>query len=312
MAETAPTILFANLNLAQTPQIARPLEWLGDFVKEAGFDGVEYTPVLPHLHSPRALGRAVSKGHIDIESLHATFRTTKQSHHLYPDPGKKEGHIPSRVEQVLSSPLGGLIMPDARDSAGFMRRAQQRMNHKLPGVLYPLADRLLDVAQQETAGLSRPLFQPMEHQAAAVGATTLFGFHMEMHDIRNYGYVIDTFHLRRRYGADQSGTINNIEASVPFLAPYTEAVHVSLYRKDIPGEDHIPGLKEAQAALRGEYTGEIRFMLDVLKEKGNVKYMVVEATSNAIAEAAEISTLEDIQLAYRDIAEGLADYWDRG
>ena len=130
-----------------------------------------------------------------------------------------------------------------------------------------------------------------------------------MHDIRNYGYVIDTMHIRKRYGATEKGILNDTEASVPFLAPYTNAMHLSLYRKDIPGEDHIPGLKEAQDALQGKYTGELRDMIDVLKERGNVKYVVVEATSDAVSEAAGATSIQDLQLAYRDIAEGFEDYW---
>lgn len=308
MAE-APKILFSNINLAQTPHIARSLGWLGNFVREAGYDGVEYTPVLPHRHTPRAIGRAVSRKSIDIESLHATFRTTKPSRYLYPDPSKKEDYIPGMVEKVLASPFGGLIMPDAVKSAHFMRRTQRHMGRRVPGVLYPLADRQRDIAQREAAGISRPFFQPMEHQVKMVHASTLQGFHMEMHDIRNYEYVADTVHIRKRYGIDRPGILNDTESSLPFMAPYTKAMHLSLYRKDIPGEDHIPGLQEARAALRGEYTGELRFMLDVLKERGDIEYVVVEGTADAIGEAVEATSIKDLQHAYRDIAEGFVDYW---
>jgi hypothetical protein len=82
-----------------------------------------------------------------------------------------------------------------------------------------------------------------------------------------------------------------------------------LNRTDIPGEPHIPTLVEAQQALRGEYTGQLRDMLDVVKEVGNPSYVVIEATLGSVAMASGHSRLDDLQKDYADIADGFREYW---
>jgi hypothetical protein len=153
------------------------------------------------------------------------------------------------------------------------------------------------------------LFQPTDHVARLARTDTLMGFAGNLRGLRGYDYVLDTYHARRRYGNEAPGLISDTKLSVPFMAPNTRAMHLSLNRSDIPGEPHIPTLLEAQQALRGEYTGELRDMLDAVKEGGRPEYVVIEATLGGVALASGHSQLDDIQKDYADIADGFREYW---
>jgi hypothetical protein len=115
------------------------------------------------------------------------------------------------------------------------------------------------------------------------------------------------------YGRGKRGIVSDTGVSVPTVAPYTRAIHLSLNRSDIPGEPHIPTLSETKKALKGEYDGELRDSdnLDILKDSGRVGYMVIEATLAGIAEASGHKRLADIQKDYADIAEGFRRYWQQ-
>jgi hypothetical protein len=306
-----------------TPHALRGPEWLNDFSRGAGCEGVEYMPMLDLVpgHTARAIGRAVAKGDLDLNSLHATFREGRASAETNKLPGDPE-NPKGLVSKVLGSPLGRLVLPEVISSAAVMGKIQEAAGKEVPTVLYPQADRQADFAQIRAAHGSEYLFQPTDHVARLVRADSLEAFEREMGDDetisdpnpdlhgRGYGYVWDTFHGRRRYGRDTNGLISDTRHSVSYLADNIRALHLSLDRSDIPGEPHIPTKDEGRKALRGLYDGELRDNLDAIKEAGYAEYMVIEATAPSIGSLIGSTDIVAIQDAYADIANGFRAYWD--
>jgi hypothetical protein len=302
-------VVFSSINVAESPRHAiRSPEWLGDFARGAHCDGVEYMPVFDMLpgHTPRAIAKAVRSGNLKLNSLHASFRETDVS---ASGMTKAAGGGESVKAKLIASPLGRIILPEVSESAGVMAKIQAESGLRLPVTLYPQSTLAQEYEQVRAARGSKHLFQPTDHVARLVRATTLMGFAGSMRGARSYDYVLDTYHARRRYGSDEPGIISDTGTSVPFMAPHTAAVHLSLNRSDIPNEPHIPTLLEAKQALRGEYTGELRDMLDAVKEQGRPEYVVIEATLGGIAAASGHTQIADLQKDYADIADGFRDYW---
>jgi len=294
-----------------SPSALRSPGWLGEFAAGAHCDGVEYMPMFDMLpgHTPAAIGRAVAKGELKLNSLHATFREGQNSADTNKLPGDPGAENPSLKGRIIGSPLGRLILPEVCESADVMNQIQLAANRCVPVVLYPQADAEKDRRQIEAAHSLRHLFQPTDHVARLVGAANIVEFDEETSGVRGYDYVIDTFHLRRRYGRDEPGVVSDFRTSVPYMAPNTSALHLSLNRTDIPGEPHIPTEAEARKALKGVYDGELKEMLDVVKETGFASFVVIEATSNGIADLTGHKSMGDIQSAYADIADGFREYW---
>ncbi|HEU4914153.1 MAG TPA: hypothetical protein VFT16_01980 [Candidatus Saccharimonadales bacterium] len=209
----------------------------------------------------------------------------------------------------MTSRVGRLVLPEARESASIMGAIQEEIGERLPVTLYPQRSMEQEYAQVRAARGKVHLFQPRDQVARLTRTNTLMGFAGNLRGLRGYDYALDTYHVRRRYGSDEPGVISNTELSVPFMAPNTRSLHLSLNRGDISGESHIPTLLEAQQALRGEYTGELRDMLDTVKAEGSPEYTVIEATLDGIAAASGHHTLPDLQKDYADIADGFREYW---
>ena len=304
-----PKVVFSSINFGMSPHALRSPSWLGDFAKSAGFDGVEYMPMFDRLpgHTPQAIGKAVMSRQLELTSLHTSFRETGNSRYT----NKTEGNpnADRLIERVLASSLGRLIMPEVCESASVMAAIQAAANKTVPVTLYPQARKFYDYPQIIAARGSEHLFQPTDNVAQQIGATSIEAFDADMRGLRKYGYVLDTFHWRRTYGAEQPGVISDMAVSVPYLAPHTRAIHLSLNRGDIKGEGHIPTLDEAKQALQGEYTGGLRDMLDEVKAHGDVQYAVVELTTGGLAEAMGHSGLHDLRQGYADIAQGFREYW---
>ncbi len=302
-------VVFSSINIAGSPHALRSPQWLGEFAQGAHCDSVEYMPVFDKLtgHTPRAVGHAVVAGLLNINSLHASFRERAES--AGTNQPSKPDHQPGLAERVLSGRMGRIILPEVFESAAVMAQIQQRMGKQVPAVLYPQAQFACDRAQIADAAASRHMFQPTDHVAKLVGATNLGKFDHTMRTVRGYEYVLDTYHVRRTYGEASRGIVSDTYHSVPYMAASTTALHLSLGRTDIPGESHIPTEAEARAALHGEYSGELRDMLDVVKAWGSVGYAVIEATSGSLTELTGHAGIKDAQLAYADIADGFREYW---
>jgi hypothetical protein len=301
-------IVFSSINVAAGRHGLKSPEWLGDFAKGAHCDGVEYMPIYDLLpgRTPQAIAKAVRSGALTLNSLHASFRETEAS-----GSGMTEaaGGGKSIKSKLIASPLGRLILPEVSESTSVMGEIQEELGVRLPVTLYPQNSLKQEYTQARAVRGSKRLFQPTDHIARMTNTSTLMGFSGNLRGVRGYDYVLDTYHVRRRFGQEEPGLISNTETSVPFMAPHTRALHLSLNRADIPGETHIPTLEETKQALRGEYTGELRDMLDVVKERGAADYMVIEATVGGVAVASGHDRLADIQKDYADIADGFREYW---
>lgn len=301
-------VIFSSINVAASRHGLKSPAWLGDFAKGAHCDGVEYMPVYDMLpgHTPQAIARAVRSGALDLNSLHASFRETAAS-----QSGMTEAVGGGRglKSKLMASPVGRLIVPEVCESTNVMRAIQDEIGRNVPVTLYPQRTLEREYTQARAVRGSKRLFQPTDHVARMANTTTLMGFAGNLRGVRGYDYVLDTYHVRRRYGQEEPGLISDTQTSVPFMAPNTRALHLSLNRFDIPGEPHIPTLDETKQTLSGEYTGELRDMLDAVKERGRPDYMVIEATLGGIAMASGHSKLDDLQKDYADIADGFRDYW---
>lgn len=301
-------VVFSSINLAGSRYGLMPLEWLGKFAREAHCDGVEYMPLYDMLpgRTPKAVGQAVKSGALVLNSLHATFRETRNSASELTDVTKKR----TARSKIMSSKLGRVVLPEVTESAKILRAIQNQANIKIPVTLYPQRSLEGELRQINDAGGSRHLFQPMDGVARLTNSTSLTGFDEEMRITRGYDYAVDTYHIRRRYGNDGPGLVSDTTTSVPLMAPHTRSLHLSLNRSDMSREPHIPTLEEAKQALQGEYTGELRDILDAIKDNGDPGFVVIEATLGGIAMASGYSDLGDIQKGYADIADGFRSYWE--
>lgn len=302
-------VVFSSINVARTPHALKSPKWLGAFAAGANCSGVEYMPQFDKLvgHTPRALGRAVASGELDLNSLHAGFRETPHSantQRMIGEPLPRDA-----MSRLMGSPLGRIILPEAVESARVMAEIQRHAGKDVPVVLYPQALTRDDRAQIAAAAGTYHLFQPRDQTANLVGSTTIEAFDDKMANVRGYGYVLDTFHVRRRYGHDEPGIISTINASVPVMGTNIRAVHLSLNRTDIPGEPHIPTEAEGRDALNGRYTGELRYMLNLAKALGEVEYAVIETEYDAVRSLTGHDSASDIQKDYADIADGFREFW---
>lgn len=315
--ECTPSIVFSSINFAHTQYALRSKEWLGQFSRQIQCDGVELMPFLDLVpgHTPKAIGRAVASGALQLNSLHAAFRTDSLSYDTHELPGEKPpapDQLTSMIGKIIRGPLGRIIMPEVCESAKTMAAIQHETGVKVPAVLYPQRLRYRDRSQVAHCQSSGILFQPTDHVARLIESDTLESFDVEMHERRSYSYVLDLFHVRRRYGRDKPGLISNTKESVPFMAPHTRALHLSLARTDIRGEDHINTAWEALEAENGRYSGELRDMLDTVKALGNVEYVTIEAPLNGLVAATGRQGLRGASGVYKSIVDGFRDYWQRG
>ena len=70
-------IVLANANFADPATATRHRLWtpaaIGEFAQEAGYNGVEWSPVWPLVGTQRRITRAVASGSLVLSSLHAGF-----------------------------------------------------------------------------------------------------------------------------------------------------------------------------------------------------------------------------------------------
>jgi hypothetical protein len=306
----APKVVFSSLNLVKTPYMWRPVSWLGKFAKNAGLDGVEYAPVLDLMpgHTVQAVGKAVMRGQLELNSVHATYRLDQQlrTSNL---PGAPR---PPLADRFLNGRAGRLLMPDSYEAAEVLNRIQWAAGKLVSAVLYPQKDPVRDNHQIWLANGRSALLQPTDHNARLVGAPTLEEYDNLMRNTRDYdGYVLDTTHVYRRYGESEPGILSNIEASVPYLGPYIHAVHLSVGRDDLPPEPHIDSRRDLRDALEGDYSRSATGALfDMLKEAGSpIGYIAIEAPLTAVMDETGHTKVGDLQQDYAAIAQGVRAYW---
>ena len=148
-----PSIVFSSINFANTPYALRSPEWLGQFSRQIQCDGVEVMPFLDLLpgHNPRAIGRAVTSGALQLNSLHAAFRTNSLSSDTHELPHEKPpapDRLANIIDKAIQSPLGRIVMPEVCESSGVMAAIQREAGVKVPAVLFDLFKFRLDLAHQ--------------------------------------------------------------------------------------------------------------------------------------------------------------------
>ena len=293
--------MFANANLADSRYLLTPPAQMGQFAEEAGFDGVEWHPLFYPAH---LVTRAVRRGDLKINSLHQSFRINAQDG----DTDNYESE-PTLQAKVVAGPLGRLVMPGVLQSAAFMATVQAETG-PLPAVLYPQSDTEQDRQALQKAQAAYNIFQPTDHVARLLGAQTAEDLLTESAARGYSGLCIDTFHTQRRYQREQPGPISDLDAALPILAPHTQALHVSLNRRDIASESHIPTEQDLHDALQGRFRGATREILDAVSELGSAQFVVLELTAGSLAEVTGHTKRDDIQKDYRQLRDSLADYFD--
>ena len=301
--------MFASANIAdprfRTIFHVRP-EAVGRFAKTAGYDGVELHPAFDWLASPEAVARAVEEGKLAVNSLHASFRTTRRSQGTNRTNEKPRG----LVERAIASPLGRALMPEVVDSSAYMRAVQERIGAK-PCVLYPLPDRDLENQALNVGGGLR-LLQPTDHVAAMIGARTPEEM-VEKLLARGYdGLILDTFHMQpKRYDGGLPQVASDLDRSLPVFQPYVFGAHLSVNRQDTAGG--IPDLQASTArdldnALDGRYDGETGEILTAAWTSPQFEYVAVETTAGQVAERTGHDEPFMLAMDYRRLSDGLRSY----
>lgn len=299
-----PKIVFANANLGLSTYTFKPTEWLGDYVREAGFDGVEVHPLF---HRAKEVGQAALAGAIDINSLHQSFRATgpERNTNRFVNEGKT-----SIVDRTLATPVGRLLLPNMRASADYMQIVQSMMGHSVPGVFYPQEEGECDMSILATSETNLRLFQPTDHVARLVGATSLAELQL-ITEQRGYdGYCFDTFHGQRRYGRETPGVVSDLDHSLPDIAKDSKAVHISLNRADFAAsEPHIPSRNDLIEVLSGAFTGRLHEILTAVKEQGEVAYVAVELTLDGLKDVTGHTKIGDLQKDYQTIGNSIRTFF---
>jgi hypothetical protein len=308
MSETdsslSPKIIFANGNFELSPYTFKPTEWLGEFARGAGFDGVEVHPIF---HRAKEVAKAALNGQIDLNSLHQSFRATGPERNTNNFVDETSTGL---VDTALSSPLGRLMLPNMSGSAKYMRSLQTMIGHSLPGIFYPQENPQRDVNILKTSGTEYKLFQPTDHVARLLGVTSLESLQAETRARGYDGYCLDTFHSQRLYGRDEAGLVSDLDKSLAYLAQYSEALHVSLNRVDFTDmEPHIPTRYDLIESLHGDFSGRLNEILTAIRQAGKIKFVVVELGMRGLKDLTHHTDIKDLQKDYEAIGNSLRTFF---
>jgi len=315
-----PEIVFSNQNILDPDprtNLGRLFHYtperIGEFAAAAGLDGVQWMPMVDMVpgHGLRAIKQAVDAGKLEVNSWHQAWRHTPGSRRRDMIPGEEPDRGSWAARVAINTPGVGRIVfgPTVMGSAKAIGRAGRKLgrNEERDVVFYPHANPNLDHKQIVAAEAGKAIIQPHDKEARKVGATTLRGFDYQIRDVRRYdGYALGTGWIHRPSKVGPK-VISTIEESVPYLASHSPEVHLEIGRWD-QGRTEA-SMTELRNALRGDYTGEIGFMLGVVREVGKVERVVIEAPFSSVAQAAEVTTDAGLISAYADIGEGFRSYW---
>ncbi len=294
-------ILFSNVNFANTAYGLRPPEWLGEFAAEAGYDGVEVHPIW---FSAESFAGAALKGRLNIQALHQSFSEGRwRMQGVNNDPAKA-----SIADRIVNSPLVRPMTPSMEDSADFIRETQKIIGEQLPAIFHPQITRDTDKTIIAAANPKAAYFQPTDHVAKIFRAGSVSAMMSEAW-MRGYdGLCLDTFHAQRRYGAEKPGVVSSLGKSLGELAVNTRAVHFSLARSDIGGED-IDVKTDLNAALNGITVGQTREILQEVAfwSRSTLDYAAVQLSAGALAYATKHRRAKDLQSYYGQIADTLRE-----
>ncbi|MGF7229077.1 MAG: hypothetical protein ACQR33_03770 [Candidatus Saccharibacteria bacterium] len=326
LSETHPSIVFASANVADPRgplKIYNP-EDLGYFVQSMAdehgqpyFDGgVELHPVMDlWAATPKRVAQAVADHKLVLNSLHASFRGTRRSHEIntLPEEGQRQAEKSPLAARVvgaaMASPLGRLLMPEVVNSSHYMADVQKRIGREVPVVLYPQLDVRLDAKARGAAHSRQKLIQPTDHVARLVGARCPEELVEKLIESNKYsGFVLDTFHAQRQYGRSEKGVISNLTSSLPIMAPYIKAGHLSLGRDDIPHESTeltAATMRDVERALNGEFDGPTGEMVDLLSDQ-KVGYVVLEMTAGSLGKYIGTSAI-DLHKGYTYVGRAMRD-----
>ncbi len=306
--------MFASANIADPRSklwVYRPGA-VGDFAQKAGYDGVELTPAFDYIASPRAIARAVKAGRLALNSVHASFRTTKRSNdtHKFEVNQKR-----SLVERLISTPLGRLIMPEVVNSSRFMARVRRHLKRDdLPAVMYPLKDPELDERSLKLAGPGKRLVQATDHVAALFGATTPEEFVDKLKERGYDGIIMDTAHMHPdRYAGSLPRVVSDLDRSLPVLLPHVVGVHAAFGRSDVATDTssqlRLDTERDLVFALAGQYQGPTGQILEAARQAPGLEYVAVEVPSGSIAPMPGMEYRDSINESYTLIANGLRRYF---
>jgi hypothetical protein len=212
---------------------------------------------------------------------------------------------------AIRSPIGRLLLSSMQASATYMSTVQSIMGRLVPGVFYPQEDSHRDTSTLRDSGTNLKLFQPTDHVARLLGVNTLEDLHAETARRGYDGYCFPTFHERRLFGKENPGLVSDTANSLEELAKKTKAVHIELNRVDFAAQEpHIPTRAELEAALQGNFNGELGEILTVVKELGNVGYIVIESVMGGLKKVTGHKKIKDLQKDYQVIGDSARAFFN--
>ena len=314
MARKTPEILLSNMAFGKSKYALKPLEWLGDFARGAGFDGIQFTPtfdLFPGRH-PEDVAQAHNKGKIVIRAFEAAYRETRRSAETHRSPLDTRPRKFSVIGSAIRSPLGRLAMPETINSVRVIRSVEDQIRTRdqfdRPVTLYPQRTSREDEPQTMYVRGDK-LCQPRDQLAHLVNARSVKSLNDKLCDERGFKYKYDFFHGRCRSGQDKPGIISNHERSIPELAPNIVALDLSVGRTDIPGESHIDTMGELGNVIEGKYEGELGEMWQTVRLLVQPEFITVETLCGSVAASTCIQTEKDMQKVFGDIVEGVRANW---
>jgi hypothetical protein len=311
-----PKVVFANANVGD-PRFRDLFMFhptrVGIFSQSAGFDGVEWTPLFDWLATPGLVAKAVQEKELALNSLHASFRTTRRSRgtNKHPDAPSADSGQERIIDAATASPIGRLLMPEVVASSRFMRSVKRRVGAR-PSVLYPQPDVRLDRRALANAGPGPKLVQVTDHVAAMVGADSPKAFVDIMHGRGYEGWILDRIHMDlERYDGRYRPVISDLDRSLPVLQAGIYGAHIALNRSDIvpPGSKLAETTRgDLKRALDGEYTGVAKAIMDAAWEAPNFEYAALETTAAGVSAVTQHRDRETLLGDYRLLAQSIREY----
>jgi hypothetical protein len=273
-------LLMSNMNVSKPDAILRGGAWFEDFTHQAGYDGIELTPVRGRLLYEARLGRAATL--TTIRSMHQSF-----------------------VPDIFMLPFSA-VMPQMDTSLNDLASIQSHVtDRRIPVVVYPnhqMPPRktigTTDFTRRTDMGekLWQVTSEVLDAWRVPFDDTELALDSLKRHMLREglEGCVIDTHHSY----AERGGIVPDWNSWLPAMDQQglISEVHVSPARTDMGGTSEELGtiLKGGIANTR---TGEVLRMT-------HPDRVVTEIPANEIAQLG----YKDIQAVHRDITASLRDY----
>lgn len=262
-----------------------------DIIKEAGYRGLEWWPFRAVGNKQMEMGLVSQDTKNAVLSLHQSFRGERSF--------KEAWRSPKRFISLASY----IFLPERVASLNNLERLQTVIGRELPIVLYPGKD-------AEESGNNRKFystcFQPTSEVMERWNVRNVLSLATEA-QLALYGrpedkvFCVDLAHLRARaLGQNAEYTLNPWQETLPELLNYTQEIHISVGRLDMPYDYTRSELKDL---LKGTQETEIVAMLKLIKWCGWKGRIVTEIPAIALHDLHDNSRFLPISTLIQDHKE---------